>query len=69
MAQSTLTKLATVPMLTKGMYLVRGAALYYVLDTRPVEGLLLIENCYTMNAQWEKANVVRSNVKEVIKTT
>lgn len=58
-----------IPMLRKGMYIVRGAALYYVLDARPVDGLLLIENCWTGNVQWEKANVVRAHVKEVIRTT
>ena len=64
-----MTTLQKVPMLTKHMYFVRGAGLYYILDTRPVEGLLLVENCWTGNVQWEKANVVRSSVKEVIKTT
>jgi hypothetical protein len=60
---------AASPVLKKGDYFVKHISLYYVLDARPIEGLLLIENCWTDHVQWEKANIVRNHVKEVIKTT
>ena len=55
------------PMLVKGLYVVRGANLYYIMDARPAENLLLMENCWTCKLKWEPANIVRSNAKEVFK--
>jgi hypothetical protein len=66
---TTTSTYQAMPMIVKGMYIVRGASLYYILDTRPIEGLLLLEDCFTTHCSWEKANVVRKSVKEVIKLT
>jgi hypothetical protein len=56
-------------MLIKGKYFVAGVNLYYVLDTRPIEGLLLVENCYTCKVEWIPANEARHKAREVIKAT
>ena len=63
---TALSEVAEAPRLVKGVYLVRGSSLYYILGTRPKEGMLLVENCWTGNVQWEETDIVRSSVKEVI---
>jgi hypothetical protein len=66
--ESRLVLLSSPSLVTKGTYFVSGIELYYIKDITSDDGepMFLVENCFSGNEKWMKADPVFDMVEEVI---